>query len=107
MSDGDRLRDVAKKVLGWQTLRPERLEAMTADRITVLFDLYGYRTLDVDAVRTTTYWTCARLVARRDDVFQFLQLGRRPRLWVGWHLITGGPGAFGAADPGRAGVVDC
>ncbi|MGV0789006.1 hypothetical protein ABQF33_19045 [Mycolicibacterium sp. XJ2] len=51
MSDGDRLRDVAKKVLGWQTLRPERLEAMTVDRITVLFDLYGYRTLDVDAVR--------------------------------------------------------
>ncbi|OBB76354.1 hypothetical protein [Mycobacterium sp. 852014-52144_SCH5372336] len=43
--------DVAKKVSGWQTLRPERLEAMTADRITVLFNLYGYRTLDVDAVR--------------------------------------------------------
>lgn len=43
-------------------LLPEQLEAMTAilggrdvlggdaDRITVLFDLYGYRTLDVDAV---------------------------------------------------------
>ncbi|OBF90723.1 hypothetical protein A5790_16000 [Mycobacterium sp. 852002-51152_SCH6134967] len=45
------MRDVAKKVFGWQALRPEQLEAMTADRITVLFDLYGYRTLDVDAVR--------------------------------------------------------
>ncbi|VEG39083.1 Uncharacterised protein [Mycolicibacterium flavescens] len=43
--------DVAKKVFGWQTLRPEQLEVVTADRITVLFDLYGYRTLDVDAAR--------------------------------------------------------
>lgn len=30
MSDSDRLRDVAGKVFGWQTLRPEQLEAMTA-----------------------------------------------------------------------------
>lgn len=30
MSGSKRLRDVAKKVFGWQTLRPEQLEAMTA-----------------------------------------------------------------------------
>ncbi|KUI20174.1 recombinase RecQ [Mycobacterium sp. GA-1285] len=30
MNDSDRLRDVAQKVFGWQTLRPEQLEAMTA-----------------------------------------------------------------------------
>lgn len=30
MSDSDRLRGVAEEVFGWQTLRPEQLEAMTA-----------------------------------------------------------------------------